>query len=114
MAFINLQNEPEVTLAPGVVAQTPHGEQLMFSVVSIDENGEVPLHSHPHEQGGYVIEGKLRLVIDGDEQILRPGQMYLIPGDVPHSASGVDGAVRVLDVFAPVREDYAEKRRALL
>jgi hypothetical protein len=34
--------------------------------------------------------------------------MFLIPPDVPHRAVAVNGPARVLDVFSPVREDYAE------
>jgi quercetin dioxygenase-like cupin family protein len=34
--------------------------------------------------------------------------MFLIPGGVPHRAVAIGGPVVVLDVFSPVREDYAE------
>jgi hypothetical protein len=33
--------------------------------------------------------------------------MFIIPPDVPHRAVAVGGPAVVLDVFSPVREDYA-------
>ena len=33
--------------------------------------------------------------------------MFLIPPNTPHTAVAVGGPVVVLDVFSPVREDYA-------
>jgi quercetin dioxygenase-like cupin family protein len=34
--------------------------------------------------------------------------MFLIPPNTPHKAVAIGGPVVVLDVFSPVREDYAE------
>jgi hypothetical protein len=49
------------------------------------------------------------LVIDGVAHELGPMEGYVLPGDVVHSAyCGPDGAT-VIDVFAPVREDYREQ-----
>jgi quercetin dioxygenase-like cupin family protein len=114
MGPIDLNREPTIQLAAGVNAQVPHGEKIMFSRVRIEAGAEVPLHSHPHEQGGCVIEGTLQLEIEGTCYQLEQGELYLIPGGAEHRASGVGGPVTVLDVFGPVREDYAEKRKQCL
>jgi len=52
-----------------------------------------------------VLEGTLELVVGGQTHRLDPGQTYVIPPDVPHSGRALSRC-RVLDVFAPVREDY--------
>ncbi|MFK7738026.1 MAG: cupin domain-containing protein [Pirellulaceae bacterium] len=114
MGPIDLEREPTIQLAAGVKAQVPHGEKIMFSRVTIEEGAEVPLHAHPHEQGGCVIEGTLQLEIEGTSYQLAEGDLYLIPGGAEHCASGVGGSVTVLDVFGPVREDYAKKRKQCL
>jgi len=45
----------------------------------------------------------------GDEtRIVAPGSLFIIPPNVPHRAVAVGGPAVVLDVFSPVREDYAE------
>jgi len=52
------------------------------------------------------LEGELNLTIDGVAKRLGPGDGFIIPGDVAHSAiAGPDGA-RTLDVFTPPREDF--------
>ena len=67
---------------------------------------EVPIHTHPHEQSGIVLEGSLEMGIDGDVEILHPGDMYIIHGDVEHYAKGLEIGASVLYIFSPVREEY--------
>lgn len=114
MGFINLKEEPVIEPAPGVRLRTPYGERLMLSLVEIDAGAEVPLHEHPHEQGGVVLQGTMRLTIGDESRVLSSGQMYIIPGNTPHRAVAVDGPVRVMDVFSPVREDYAKRENAFV
>jgi len=94
-------------LGPGVRIRTPHGERVMLSQVELDAGAEVPPHSHPHEQAGIVLDGRLELTIDGDRRVLGPGDAYVIPGGVTHAARPVGGPCRALDIFSPIREDYA-------
>lgn len=66
------------------------------------------LHTHPHEQCGFVISGEYRLIVDGEEKIdviMHPGDTYAIPGNTPHSFEVIEGG-EVVDVFTPHREDY--------
>lgn len=65
----------------------------------------LPIHSHPHEQTGYLISGKIELTMDGKAYDVAPGDSWCIPGDVEHSASVLEDAL-VVEVFSPVREDY--------
>jgi hypothetical protein len=59
--------------------------------------------------GGIVLEGMQALVVDGVAHEFGPLEAYALPGGVEHSAyCGPEGAL-VLDVFAPVREDYHER-----
>ncbi|MCR9295865.1 MAG: cupin domain-containing protein [bacterium] len=114
MGFINLEQEPVIEPAPGVRLRTPYGDRLMLSLVEIDSGGEVPLHEHPHEQGGVVLQGKMRLTIGDESRVLNSGQMYIIPGNTPHRAIAVDGPVVVMDVFSPIREDYAKRENTFM
>jgi quercetin dioxygenase-like cupin family protein len=96
-------------LSPGVRIRTPHGRHVMLSLVEIDTGWTVPTHHHPHEQAGLVLEGRMRFTIGPESRVLGPGQSYIVPPDVPHSAEAVDGPVRALDIFSPIREDYAQR-----
>ena len=93
-------------LVPGVTLQTVWGERIMLSRVDISPGAEVPLHDHPHEQAGTLLEGVLEMTIGDETRELRPGDSYVIPGGVEHSARAIDGRVIVLDIFSPPREEY--------
>jgi quercetin dioxygenase-like cupin family protein len=91
---------------PGVEIFTTYGEQVMLSLVEFQPGAVVEEHSHPHEQLGLMLEGEMEFIIGGQSHRVRPGQMWRIPGGVPHKAIAGDQPVRALDVFCPIREDY--------
>ncbi len=69
------------------------------------EPRELPTHSHPEKQSGYVLEGEMALVgPDGSECILKAGDFYSIPGSEPHGAV-VKERVVIVDVYEPKRRD---------
>lgn len=108
MAFIDIDTIPANEVVPGCRLRTPYGQNLMLSYLEMDEGAVVPLHDHPHEQGGMLLEGKLELTIGDETRVVQPRSMFLIPPGVPHKAVAIDGPAIVLDVFSPVREDYVE------
>jgi len=91
---------------PGVDIFTAAGENVMLSYVEFEPHAVVEEHSHPHEQMGLLLEGQLEFFIGDEHHMVQPGQMWRIPGGVPHKAIAGDQPVRALDVFSPVREDY--------
>lgn len=106
--FIDLAACPAIEPVPGCRMRTPFGRNLMLSYLEMDAGAEVPLHSHPHEQGGVLLSGSLDLTIGGETRRVTPGSLFLIPPNVPHRAVAADGPAVVLNVFSPVRVDYAE------
>ena len=107
MPFFDFENQPTKTLFPGVTITTAWGESLMMSFVAFEYSGAVvPTHNHPHEQMGTGLEGEFELVIGSEARIIRTGDAYCIPSNVPHSARSVNGPARALDIFHPIREDY--------
>jgi quercetin dioxygenase-like cupin family protein len=91
---------------PGVDIFTTFGQQMMLSLVEFQPGAVVEEHSHPHEQMGLMLEGEMEFVIGGESHLVRPGQMWRIPGGVKHKAIAGARPVRALDVFYPIREDY--------
>jgi quercetin dioxygenase-like cupin family protein len=107
--FVRLDSVRDFELAPGVNGRPLFGDGAMLNLIRFDPGATVPLHSHPHEQLGLVLEGMQALVVDGVAYELGPLEAYVLPGGVEHSAyCGPEGAL-VLDVFRPVREDYQER-----
>jgi quercetin dioxygenase-like cupin family protein len=104
--FNDLENREAKQIFPGVQIRTFWGDKILLAVVDLDANTVVPSHSHPHEQAGTLLSGKMALTVDGETRWLEPGDTYIIPGDVAHGASTGDIPARVLDIFAPVRKEY--------
>ena len=71
----------------------------------LQERVVLPEHSHPNEQTGYLIEGKIRLFIADAVRDLVPGDSWSIAKDVIHRAEILEDSVAI-EVFNPVREDY--------
>ncbi|MFC7213823.1 cupin domain-containing protein [Saliphagus sp. GCM10025334] len=72
----------------------------------IEPGAAVEEHSHPHEQTGFIYEGELTFLTDGEEIVCGPGDAYGIPGDQPHAAENRgEETVRGVDIFDPPREN---------
>jgi quercetin dioxygenase-like cupin family protein len=65
----------------------------------------IPAHSHPQEQTGYLVSGRIILTIAGDDHAMRPGDSWTIPGGVEHGVKVLEDSVAI-EVFSPGREDY--------
>ncbi len=78
----------------------------MLSLVEIQPGGVVPPHNHPHEQGGYCIQGAMEFTIGGETRTVRRGESWMIPGGVTHSVRAMEEGAVALDIFSPPREDY--------
>lgn len=108
MPFIDIAAIPALTVLPGCRLRTPYGQNIMLSYLEMDAGAVVPLHQHPHEQAGMLLKGRLELTIGDETRVVEAGSLFLIPPNTPHKATAVGGPVLVLDVFSPIREDYAE------
>ncbi|RMG41770.1 MAG: cupin domain-containing protein [Planctomycetota bacterium] len=104
--FIGPEERSHHTIFPGVEIFTAAGDRLMLSLVVFEPHAVVEEHSHPHEQAGMVLEGRAHFFVGDEDRILGPGDMYRIPGGVPHRVVALEEPVKALDVFHPVREDY--------
>jgi quercetin dioxygenase-like cupin family protein len=105
MSPISIDKLPVREIFPGLRARLVHSARTSQSWVEIDAGVSFPEHKHPHEQTVNVLEGTLELVVAGEPHLLSAGQSFVIAPDVPH-AGRARTACRVLDVFAPVRDDY--------
>lgn len=107
MSFINYNTKNKVTIFPGVQSAMEHSAQISYGCVSLQEGVTVAVHSHPHEQWTYILEGQMEFTLNGEMQLLLPGMGAFIASNVLHGAYAVT-TCKVIDVFTPVREDYRE------
>ena len=91
------------------------GDQMMLAHVYLKKGCVVPKHSHMNEQLTYILEGALRFLVgdDGEEIVVRAGEVLHLPGNVPHEAHAVEDTLDV-DIFYPPREDWLKKTDAYL
>ena len=87
------------------------GNDMMLAHVYLKKGCVVPLHHHINEQITYILEGALRFHIgseDGEEIIVRAGEVLHIPSNVPHTAEALEDTLDV-DIFSPPRQDWLDK-----
>ncbi len=93
---------------PGVVRRTLNsGQRATLVEVTMERGAVVPSHTHPHEQVGYVVKGRVAFEMGDRSQILVAGDSYLVPGDVAHKVTALEPAV-CIDIFSPPREEYID------
>jgi len=92
-------------MQPGVLTRTFWGEKLLFSLLELDPRAEILAHSHPNEQGTYVVSGGLEATVGGQTHWVNPGELFIVPGGVEHSLRVGKDPARVMGVFTPLRED---------
>ena len=95
------------TPEPGLRRQVMSYSPAMMMVRHTMQKGWVGArHSHPHEQMVYIVSGVIRFEHPGGVFDAIPGDCFLVPGGVEHQASALADS-EVLDIFTPMREDYA-------
>ena len=104
--------EPE-QMNPLLTRQFCSGEQAMIGRVMLKKGCVVPEHSHPNEQLAYIVSGALEFVVGGVTQVVRAGEILVIPANVPHAATALEDT-EDLDLFAPPRQDWIEQKDSYL
>jgi len=83
------------------------GEREMLAQIYLKRGAVVPIHSHESEQMTYILQGALKVLVDGEEITVREGEVLHIPSGVRHQAEALEDTFE-LDVFSPVRLDWLE------
>jgi quercetin dioxygenase-like cupin family protein len=110
-AFSHLDELERLQIWDGLVGRAVAGKEASLVAIEIEPGTIVPEHRHPNEQTGILVRGTMTFTVGDETKELRPGAMWVIPGDTPHSVqAGPDGAFFV-ELFAPPREDWGDLER---
>ena len=97
---------PWIEICPGIKRQTVISGKAMYQMIAqLDAGSKMPQHRHPQEQIVYILEGRMRLIVDGTPNEMTTGDSFYLAGNVPHGVETID-KTRVLDTFSPPREEY--------
>lgn len=82
-----------------------YNESLMSVEVRFEKGAVGSMHTHPHVQISYVLEGKFEATIGGETKIISKGDTYITEPDVPHGVVCLEAGA-LLDIFTPMRKDF--------
>ena len=105
-AFVFGKDIPLTDLGDGVSRRIlAYGDALMQVEVHFEEGAVGAMHSHPHTQLTYVLEGEFEFTVGDEKQIVRKGDtLYKIP-NIVHGCVCLKKGI-LLDTFNPYREDF--------
>lgn len=112
--FVDLSELPRLDVVQGLALQPVFGENILLSFVHMEPHSVAPVHSHPEEQMGTMIEGEYEFELNGEKKMIRKGDVYIVPPNVPHGARTYDKPCLALDIFSPPRSGYREMMEAAL
>lgn len=105
MIFPNKDAKP-VNVLPGLTRRTlAQSKSMMICEFTFNAQVTIPIHNHPHEQVGYLVEGRVEMTINGEKFLLVKGDSYCAPAGVPHGVYTLEPSI-IVDTFCPPREDY--------
>ena len=83
-----------------------YSEKLMTVELEFKKGSIGAKHSHPHEQIGYIVSGRLIYQEEGcEDKELRTGDTYYVRPNAVHGIEVLEDT-KLLDIFTPMREDF--------
>jgi quercetin dioxygenase-like cupin family protein len=83
------------------------GEKTLMAEFMLKKGSILPSHSHPCEQTGYLVSGRIVLHVGEKSYEMNQGDSWCIPENIPHKADIAEDSV-ALEIFSPTREDYIQ------
>ncbi len=102
---MNLSEIQSKEIMPGYHGKMVHSESMTWAFWDVEKDAEVPEHNHVHEQIMHVLEGSFEFTLGGKTAIYYPGDIVIIPSNVPHSGKALTPC-KLMDIFSPAREEY--------
>ena len=85
-----------------------NGERMTVARLDLKRTAGTRTHTHEAEELLCVLRGALKVTVEGDETIVREGELIQTRGGVPHAIEALEDTT-VLAVFSPIRQDWIDK-----
>jgi quercetin dioxygenase-like cupin family protein len=73
-------------------------------IAEVVPGANIGRHTHPGPETGYIIEGEMTLLVDGDApKTLKAGDSYQVPPGAIHDSKSGDKGVKVMAVYVVER-----------
>src|SRR5438309_10962351 len=93
------RENPTIEICPGITRRTVANGKTMYQMMATLAAGStMPPHSHPQEQIVHILEGKMRLIVDGVSHELSTGDSFSLASNVPHGVETIF-STRLVDTF---------------
>lgn len=93
MPFIVMDELEKETVTPKystAYGEVITGESIEVGRLSFEKGTGAVEHAHPHEQVMVVIQGKLKVEMEGDVAELGPGAAFHAKPNVPHQVTAIE------------------------
>ena len=100
MAFWNVGALELEEFRPGIWSRAEIGDTLIMVCMEIGAGKEDSGHTHPFDQCGMVLEGKIEMFVGQERRLLGSHETYFIPSGEQHGWKTFDQPVKILDVCA--------------
>lgn len=98
---------PWTPVRPGVDRKAFSGNGATVTLHRLMPGHEPKPHSHVNEQIAYILSGTIKFFVGGEEHVVGPGGLLVIPPNVEHWGEVIgDEPVLNFDVFTPQRPEY--------
>jgi len=99
---------PVESITPAINRRFITADRVTLANFQLKAGGIVPRHAHEQEQLTYVVSGALKFVVDGQTLVASSGDVVQIPSGLAHEIEVLQDS-SVIDVFAPIRQDWIDK-----
>jgi mannose-6-phosphate isomerase-like protein (cupin superfamily) len=104
--IVGLDELPATATARELVGADHGGAGVCLIFVDAPPGHGPSLHRHPYEEIFVVQEGEATLTADGEERVVRAGEIAIVPAGVAHRfVNSGDGPLRQLDIHVSPRFD---------
>lgn len=109
---INLDDVEGWPLHEGIEGKVVvNGQNMTALMATWAPKTRFAVHIHPHEQIGTCLKGEAIFTIDGKDFVVKKGDVYHIPSNIPHAERNDDDEPAVFfECFSPVRDDLLRQR----